>query len=294
MIYPNYECYQLCVWMLTISSQRLTGSQITVTQNIQAAALAQTGVTENEWNNFNEYAAWRNPYYLVYRDYQSGQIADLLTDLDNYYKMDGNSNDSVGSINGTDTSITYNNSYGIINQGARNSNTSAKIEFGAVTDFTAPFITGIFTINFWFKAQVAASTYYLLSSSQGGSNKGIKIQITLTGDVIIWITNGLGGSSVVFTGQQKAPFNDLNWHMITLMGDGTSITALCDNVIFMKGLIGTFGTGNASFKLTAFYWAGVTGSPTMYIDEFGYWSRALNHAELSALYNSGSGLTYPF
>ena len=51
----------------------------------------------------------------------------LTDNLVSYWKLDGNSNDSVGSNNGSDTNITYGTSYGKINQGALFNGTSSKI-----------------------------------------------------------------------------------------------------------------------------------------------------------------------
>ena len=44
-----------------------------------------------------------------------------------YYKLDGNSNDSVGTNNGTDTAITYSVANGKINQGAGYNGSTSKI-----------------------------------------------------------------------------------------------------------------------------------------------------------------------
>jgi hypothetical protein len=50
--------------------------------------------------------------------------------------------------------------------------------------------------------------------------------------------------------------------------------------------IPTFGMGDMGYG----YSAGLNGQ----LDEMGMWSRALLPTEISALYNSGSAITYPF
>jgi len=66
MIYPNLECADFCNWMLNISSKRLSGPQTTLVQLIKSAALAGTSVTLVQWNNFQNFTAWRFALYQVY------------------------------------------------------------------------------------------------------------------------------------------------------------------------------------------------------------------------------------
>jgi hypothetical protein len=56
--------------------------------------------------------------------------ANLLTNLISRWKLDGNSNDSIGSNNGTDTAITY--SQAKINDGAVFNGTTSKIDISSV------------------------------------------------------------------------------------------------------------------------------------------------------------------
>ena len=76
-----------------------------------------------------------------------------------YYKLDGNSNDSIGSNNGTDTSITYSVANGKIIQGAGSDAGTDRIYIG---NPTAVQISGSQSINFWIKA-----------SSQGANNRSV-------------------------------------------------------------------------------------------------------------------------
>jgi hypothetical protein len=70
MIYPNLECADFCNWMLNISTKRLSGPQNTLVQLIQSAALAGTSVTLVQWNNFQNFTAWRFALYQVYLNNQ--------------------------------------------------------------------------------------------------------------------------------------------------------------------------------------------------------------------------------
>lgn len=60
-----------------------------------------------------------------------------------YYKLDANSNDSVGSNNGTDTSVSYASAGIISNAGDYNGTTSRT----ALSAFSA--LTGDWTVAFW-------------------------------------------------------------------------------------------------------------------------------------------------
>ena len=55
----------------------------------------------------------------------------LTDNLISYWKFEGNSNDSIGANNGTDTTVSYNSSYGKIGQGVNTNGTlSNGINFG--------------------------------------------------------------------------------------------------------------------------------------------------------------------
>lgn len=75
----------------------------------------------------------------------------LITDanLKHYYKLDGNSNDSIGNANGTDTSITYADQYGafVPGQGGVPTATGSKVLMtsGITTDLGSNF-----SISTWF------------------------------------------------------------------------------------------------------------------------------------------------
>lgn len=294
MIYPNYECYQLCVWMLTISSQRLTGSQITVTQNIQAAALAETGVTENEWNNFNEYAAWRNPYYLVYRDYAIANTTSLLTGLQNYYAFEGNSNDSVGGLNGTDTSISYSTTYGKIGQGARADLTSSQILIGSTSSFSFVQNTAVFSFNFWFKMNNTTQFFIPFASTFTAAQKGIYWQLNNGDWTRICLPNGSGDLRGLYYSLVSNFVSDTNYNMYTFCGDGTYIYLYKNLNLVIRVPAGALSTGNSTNVLSLFRLPAVAGSNQCYMDLLGIWTRCLNFAEISQLYNNGAGLAYPF
>jgi len=80
------------------------------------------------------------------------------------------------------------------------------------------------------------------------------------------------------------------WYHIVCIKSNTDITFYRNNV--------EVGTGTATHAIDPTYYAiGGDGADeyfTGYIDEFGYWGKALSADEVEELYNSGTGITYPF
>lgn len=294
MIFPNIDCYYLCVWMLTISKQRLTGPQTTLTTVIRDAALYSTPVSETEWNNFNQYAAWRNPYYLVYRDYQTAYGNNLLSGLTNYYAFEGNSNDSIGGINGVDTNISYNSTYGKILQGARNNALASVIDLGSTSSFNYIHNTAVFSINFWFRPLALGGTYYPIGSTTLATEKGFRFSIGYGANFLFVINNGLGGSnntvSMVFSPISTA----LAFQMITVVGDGSVVKLYLNSVLVASVPIGALSAGDATNGVNVFNSSALSGANQFYMDELGFWSRPLTPLEVVNLYNNSAGLTYPF
>lgn len=68
-VFPNAECEAFCYWMLNVSWQQLTPPRSLLITTIYNASVAGTSVTDTEWNNFTQVTSWRNPFYLIYRDY---------------------------------------------------------------------------------------------------------------------------------------------------------------------------------------------------------------------------------
>lgn len=293
-VYPNTQCYFLCEWMLTVFSPRLTGPQQTLTATIQAAALSATSVTDQEWKDFNNFAQWRNPYYIVYRDYQTFSFPDLLTGLLHYYNFEGNSNDQVGSVNGTDTGVVYNTAYGKIGQGVRNNNSSSSIVFGVASDFNWIHNTLIFSINFWVRYPSLTSAIQTIGSTTNFSQKGFCFNHA---GVIYELLNLPDGSAnpygTIYTILYRI-INNTNYNMITICGDATYFYVYVNAVLVYKGYAGTTISGNATNAMAIYRFSG-TGSPaSVDFDELGFWNRCLSLIEVNQLYNNGAGITYPF
>jgi len=200
----------------------------------------------------------------------------LTDNLLAYYKLDGNSNDSVGSNNGTDTSISYVS--GKINQSALFNGTNS-----SVTLTISQIPTNTITYNYWIKS--SSTTYQNIIR---GEKLGMLSTIYLN-KVRNYLYNGTWNTS-----DSNTSVNDGNWHMVTVTYNGSSIKTYIDGVLDKTDTISITLTSPSTD-----FWFGreiSAGQAVLngYLDEVGLWSRALSSTEVTQLYNSGAGLAYPF
>jgi hypothetical protein len=202
-----------------------------------------------------------------------------------YWKLDGNSNDAVGSNNGTDTDITYSSGNGKINQGAGFNGSSSKIVGSSVNIGTNA------TIACWFKSSAGSGTYPCIFEflSAGGAVFSITQNVS-TGKVYSAL---IDSDSVVLVSNGDDNIKDGNWHHVVAVKSGGNLKIYVDNVE-NDSQSATF-TGN--FNSMVMRMGLDTGEGTYFqgaVDECAYWDKALNTTEISQLYNSGNGLQYPF
>jgi len=221
----------------------------------------------------------------------------LLTNIVSYYKLDSNSNDSVGSNNGSDTAISYANAGKIGNCATFNGSSSKAV----IADATSLKPTGNFSISGWVKTTFSGGlgdNLIFQSWSQNPTyNAGIQLRMNDTniGDFSLTSGNDAGGFGYINT--IAGGFNDGAWHFVVATYDGTKLYLYVDGSLNAS----TAYTTNPAYAATNYIQIGArnmagtsdrffTGS----IDELGIWSRALSADEVSQLYNSGAGLQYPF
>ena len=212
----------------------------------------------------------------------------LTDNLVSYYKMEGNSNDSVGSNNGTDTSITYSAGNGKIGQGAGFNGSSSYI--------IAPFLNlSQGSVSFWVNFTSLSTSPDIIVSNQNtdGSDTYTQLNVGSNGSMN-WYSavnelDHVTSAGVITTGV---------WYNIIFTYDGTTIKCYVNDV--EKSLTNSTSgiywltTGNqtviGALKRGSQLYSATNGK----IDEGGIWSRALSAAEITELYNGGAGLTYPF
>lgn len=214
----------------------------------------------------------------------------ILLGLVGYYKLDGNSNDSYGSINGIDTNITYSLLDGKINKGALFIGT-------AFIDFGTNYVFGLttFSISFWIKNSPTGTRISILSHCLFDGT-GYYYDVLASGI----IRAGFASSGGVYAVRDSAVSinNGLYNHIVI-----TRPTLSSPPDIYINGSLqnaGTFTAGTVNDITTASNFL-IGQSPLVgsfpivgRIDEFGLWSRVLTALEVTELYNSNVGIQYPF
>lgn len=217
------------------------------------------------------------------------EVYALLTDnITTYWKMDSSSADSVGSNNGTDSNSPTYTSGKISNALTL---VRASSQYVSFPNAIFPWATNAYTLNIWVKlADVVNNQSFSMTARSG---KGIIFYYTL--GMITHSKPNVVDLNYTWLGV------DTNWHMWTFVGDGSGMRTYLDgnsspvasnantgNIVDPDGDTITFGAYKSGGSLDSGWY--MDGQQ----DEIGIWSRALSTTEISQLYNSGNGLTYPF
>jgi len=227
----------------------------------------------------------------------------LIDNLVSYWKLDGNSTDSVGSNNGTDTSITYGTAYGKINQGADFNGTTSHIEMSGsgTLDITGNNIS----ISCWFNLDTIPASgnimtfvgHYVSDPSLTPSYGGYDLRIhnnsgTPEFDFVIHT-----GSTAPMVTYIYTPSTGTWYHLVTT-NDGTTLRLYLNGTEVASATGGSIGSASSRpFNIGCLNRASTIGNERFVdgkIDEVGIWNRTLSASEVSELYNSGNGLSYPF
>lgn len=272
MIQPNTAALNFTFWMLNISKQRLSGPQRLITEEVYNAALGVYPISEQTWYNFNLFAAWRNQYYIIYRDYGYAVYPDLLTDLVYAWNFEANANSNFGVNNGTSTGVTFNSSYGKINNGAGFTTPTSRITISPVS------LSGNYSYSIWVRPDLIHALYNFIWSNSA-LNSGLLINGS-TNKVSFWKGTFYDSAYTPIIG---------GWFMATVTFDGANVK-LYVNGNLERTLPITTGFGS----LGIFSYDNVAYSLEGAMDSANYWSRALTDSEVLQLWNGGAGIQYPF
>ena len=216
--------------------------------------------------------------------------ADLNTDIISYWKLDNNIlTDSVGSNDGTNSGST---------------NISGKIisarSFDGTNDYITTSVTSEIiyhdsTVSMWvYRKENGGAIFTQRYSLDGGVVFNVGVQ---NGKVNFWLRNNTGGGVRQLSG--ATTMNNDEWNFITTTLSGTNMSVWLNGVYdgsatYTGGtwnnadnqvIGGNAGSGDSGNSVTEFF----NGS----VDEIGIWDRALTGAEITQLYNGGSGIIYP-
>ena len=249
----------------------------------------------------------------------------LLNGLVSAYNLDGNSNDSAGSNNGTDTGIQY--VAGKIGQAAQfsgistsglvsyykldaNSNDSVGSNNGTDTaiSYANPGIIGncatfngssyidipyninldptLVSVSAWIKTS-ATTRQIIFRNGYGGSTKGYQLYVEeTTGTLGFYAYHTVSSKLITSTN----PVNDGNWHHVVGLYDGTNISIYIDGVSAQTPVAFSGFLYDSSVDCYIGNDSAITNYPFIgSIDELAIFSRALSASEISSLYNSGVG-----
>jgi hypothetical protein len=162
--------------------------------------------------------------------------------------------------------------------------------FGTRADGLAASADQAFTMAMWIKwdATRVGPNNWMWSARAGGNSVGI--QDSGTGNILQLVVRGAATTTTVVSDTgitSDAWFLVVAWHDAS--GDTINIQINNGAVQSQPHTDGTAAWGSWQFGGNLFG-GGLEG----YMDEVGYWNRVLTSGERSALYNSGSGATYPF
>lgn len=198
-----------------------------------------------------------------------------------YYRLEGNSNDSKNSYNGTDTAISYGNTYGIFGQGANFNGSTSTIQ---VANKLVSHADGAnFTFGCWVKPSSTANGSYVLSLTGTENNK----QFTIDMPTNTTISAYHYGTSVQRVSGSFSCVNDgSTWYHVVLVKVGTTIYFYANGALVGSvGISGTIdlgainGLGIGRHNGTTANW--LTGS----VDDVFVFNRALSAGEIWKLYS---------
>ena len=214
----------------------------------------------------------------------------LTTDLISYWKLDVDSStqdDSHGSNDGTVNGATYTAS-GKIN---------GAYSFDGINDYILTGLNmsaGNTSISFWVYFNASGNDYCLNIGGDSSARHGWFIYWKSNDVFEFWTSNASGIPKIVTFA--TGAISKSAWHHIVFTWDGS--TTASNVKIYVDGSV-TSGSGNVET------WEGLSDNDGLTIgrtsvginailDEVGIWNRVLTSDEVTALYNSGDGLAYPF
>jgi len=214
--------------------------------------------------------------------YPYGEAAPALSSgVRGSWKLDGDSTDPVGGANGTDTAITYSGANGKINNGAGFNGSSSFIDVGSANLN----ITKEISISCWAKNN-NTSNYHMIATRGPSAGATYELRFEITTGTVTWIR----GASAILS--PSGPTIGVFHHIVVTGAQNGTGKIYVDGVLVQTGTVGTPGNlpTTSSFigkRNDGFFYDGA-------IDELVIWDRVLTQADVTALYNAGTGLQYPF
>jgi hypothetical protein len=258
------------------------------------ARVVDTGSGSSTWQTFGTNATSTIDFNINYT--ASSSVGELYTtilfndpNLNAYYRMEGSSNDSKGSNNGSDSSISYNASYGKYGQGASFlSASNSHIITGSNSGISG---SAPRTISVWFyctatTADLALAGYGYYQTGGAGWTLFANRSEGGTGSLGL----NVAGAGSVYTASGIFSNNTWNHAVITYSG-GTLSSGV---KIYLNGVSQSLTVSNdttPNTQNTPYYIGEGHASPDFgyfngYLDDVAFFNRALTATEVSELYNA--------
>lgn len=216
--------------------------------------------------------------------------------LSAYYRLEGNSNDSKGSNNGSDTAITYSTGNGKFGQGAGFNGTTSKI---AIADNAALDLdTGDFTITCWVNLVAKTSTRHIISKLVDGSNF-YELRASSAGDGIVMFDSYATVRKCQVIGTTS--LSNGVWYFIAVVVDRDSTA---NTKIYLNAVNDTAGTPTVSTDTIAnaaalWFGADQSGAGSNFysgaVDDLAIFKGlALSQAQITQLYIAQGGTNIAF
>lgn len=215
-----------------------------------------------------------------------------------YYRLDNNGSGGLSLIDSSNNGYTLTN-INNVTLGTGKINGDATFSSTNYLSGNIPSIgSSPFTYSFWHKEPNDSSQFGLFGPNQWGGRGttgggtyswGIYRDTGFQNINLLWSRFGTSLDNRMTTNLR---FDDGNWHHYVIVYDGTNAILYVDGTNRYQAAVGFTPYSGAAIPLNI----GATNGQTeaAEIDEVGIWTRALTPSEVTALYNSGNGRTYPF
>jgi hypothetical protein len=232
---------------------------------------------------------------------KGGTPSTLLNGLVSAYNAENNTNDSLGTNNGTGVGgLTY--TTGKINQAFNLNGTTSYVDMGDVMDVG----TSSWTYSFWFNTNSLATTTTLFGKTIAAGVRG-RVFCQLDGNKLV-VGFDADASNVIIVETPTLGLSTGTWYNVVVQIDRSDKLKVYINNSLIT-LTTTNGTNNLvpysatnynannPFRIGAFTSADNVSAFQFFngkIDVFNVWNRVLIVSEISELFNSGNGKQYPF
>jgi len=221
----------------------------------------------------------------------------LLRDLISYWKLNeasGTRADSVG-----DNDLTDNNTVTRVvgKQSGAAQFVLANSEYLSVTSNSSLNIgTSSFTLATWVYLSSKATQMGIITKWPTGGTGVYFIDYLNSSDRFRFRVTKDGGTSATAIADNLGAPSTGTWYFIVCTFDGTNLSIQVNNGTADTATLA--GTTVDPDNADPFYLGRFSGTTPNYldgyVDEVGFWKRLLDSEEKARLYNSGSGITYPF